>query len=144
MALDYDRVRRAKAERYIDDLLGWLRRELTEALVERNGSVTVYPRFHDRGQPGRRIELMFDSDQLSQPSKAIAALRRTMERRRDQTKRRLAQADRLAEEAEADEPTIIEPEPPCTCSPACPDACKGQCGCKACHDAYGDFLSSRE
>jgi hypothetical protein len=30
---------------------------------------------------------------------------------------------------------------PCTCQPSCPFDCKGQCGCKACHAAYGDFLS---
>lgn len=29
----------------------------------------------------------------------------------------------------------------CTCKPECPDPCKGQCGCKACHTNYMDFLS---
>jgi len=32
---------------------------------------------------------------------------------------------------------------PCTCKKTCPSNCKGQCGCLACHDAYGDFLSSQ-
>jgi len=32
---------------------------------------------------------------------------------------------------------------PCTCRKICPNNCKGQCGCLACHDAYGDFLSSQ-
>jgi hypothetical protein len=32
---------------------------------------------------------------------------------------------------------------PCTCKETCPYDCKGQCGCLACHDAYGDFLSSQ-
>jgi hypothetical protein len=31
---------------------------------------------------------------------------------------------------------------PCTCKPECDDPCKGQCGCQACGNAYGDFLSS--
>lgn len=31
---------------------------------------------------------------------------------------------------------------PCTCKPECVDPCKGKCGCEACHDAYGDFLSN--
>lgn len=31
---------------------------------------------------------------------------------------------------------------PCTCKPECPAACKGGCGCDACSEAYGDFLSS--
>lgn len=30
---------------------------------------------------------------------------------------------------------------PCTCPDSCDYACKGECGCKACHDAYQDFLS---
>lgn len=30
---------------------------------------------------------------------------------------------------------------PCTCKPSCPWACKGECGCEACHEGYGDFLS---
>jgi hypothetical protein len=30
---------------------------------------------------------------------------------------------------------------PCTCDEECPFDCKGQCGCEACHEAYGDFLS---
>ena len=29
----------------------------------------------------------------------------------------------------------------CTCKEDCPSDCKGQCGCKKCHDAYQDFLS---
>ncbi len=33
---------------------------------------------------------------------------------------------------------------PCTCDPDCPSACKGGCGCEACSEAYGDFLSSQE
>lgn len=31
---------------------------------------------------------------------------------------------------------------PCTCVPSCPNPCKGQCGCEACREAYGDFLSN--
>jgi hypothetical protein len=30
---------------------------------------------------------------------------------------------------------------PCTCKVTCPYNCKGQCGCEACSEAYGDFLS---
>jgi len=30
---------------------------------------------------------------------------------------------------------------PCTCAESCPYDCKGQCGCEACHEAYGDFVS---
>ena len=30
---------------------------------------------------------------------------------------------------------------PCTCLKSCPWTCKGVCGCEACHEAYGDFLS---
>jgi hypothetical protein len=30
----------------------------------------------------------------------------------------------------------------CTCKPTCPSPCKGECGCKACHEAYMDFLAS--
>jgi hypothetical protein len=29
----------------------------------------------------------------------------------------------------------------CTCLISCPRNCKGQCGCKKCHNAYQDFLS---
>ena len=29
----------------------------------------------------------------------------------------------------------------CTCPQTCDSACKGECGCKVCHDAYQDFLS---
>ncbi len=29
----------------------------------------------------------------------------------------------------------------CTCEPGCSVPCKGECGCKACTAAYGDFLS---
>ena len=32
---------------------------------------------------------------------------------------------------------------PCICKETCPGGCKGQCGCLACHDAYGDFLSGQ-
>ncbi len=32
---------------------------------------------------------------------------------------------------------------PCTCDPDCPNPCKGGCGCEACTEAYGDFLSSQ-
>ena len=32
---------------------------------------------------------------------------------------------------------------PCTCDPDCPYTCKGGCGCEACTEAYGDFLSSQ-
>ena len=28
---------------------------------------------------------------------------------------------------------------PCTCNDSCTYSCKGQCGCKACHQAYQDF-----
>jgi hypothetical protein len=31
---------------------------------------------------------------------------------------------------------------PCTCTEKCADPCKGGCGCRACHTAYGDFLSN--
>lgn len=31
---------------------------------------------------------------------------------------------------------------PCTCPPSCDYACKGECGCQACREAYGDFLSA--
>lgn len=34
------------------------------------------------------------------------------------------------------------PGTPCTCVERCPAPCKGQCGCEACSEAYGDFLSS--
>ena len=34
-----------------------------------------------------------------------------------------------------------QPGTPCTCKDTCPYDCKGQCGCEACHEAYGDFLS---
>jgi hypothetical protein len=30
---------------------------------------------------------------------------------------------------------------PCTCKPSCPRDCKGECGCPACGEAYGDYLS---
>ena len=29
---------------------------------------------------------------------------------------------------------------PCTCREKCDAACKGKCGCSACHEAYCDFL----
>jgi hypothetical protein len=32
---------------------------------------------------------------------------------------------------------------PCTCLDTCPQPCKGKCGCPACREAYGDFLSSQ-
>jgi hypothetical protein len=31
---------------------------------------------------------------------------------------------------------------PCTCKESCPMACKGECGCRKCHDGYQDFLSA--
>jgi hypothetical protein len=31
---------------------------------------------------------------------------------------------------------------PCTCTPACPHACKGQCGCRACKMAWSDAQST--
>lgn len=31
---------------------------------------------------------------------------------------------------------------PCTCEDNCPHDCKGQCGCHACCEAYGDFMSA--
>lgn len=31
---------------------------------------------------------------------------------------------------------------PCLCKENCPPDCKGQCGCPACRESYGDFLSS--
>jgi len=34
-----------------------------------------------------------------------------------------------------------EPRIPCRCTARCDTACKGQCGCKRCHDDYMDFLS---
>lgn len=36
-----------------------------------------------------------------------------------------------------------EAGPPCTCRQECDLAgpCKGQCGCEACSEAYGDYLS---
>jgi hypothetical protein len=36
-----------------------------------------------------------------------------------------------------------DPGSPCTCSPECKSDCKGGCGCEACSEAYGDFLSSQ-
>lgn len=36
---------------------------------------------------------------------------------------------------------IYEDDYPCTCREDCPSACKGQCGCEACHAGYSDFLS---
>lgn len=33
------------------------------------------------------------------------------------------------------------PGPACTCVPECPQPCKGGCGCEACNEAYGDYLS---
>jgi hypothetical protein len=34
---------------------------------------------------------------------------------------------------------------PCTCTPACPSACKGDaCGCKACNANYNDDLTFPE
>lgn len=30
---------------------------------------------------------------------------------------------------------------PCTCTADCQYGCKGECGCEACHYAYGDFLT---
>lgn len=30
-------------------------------------------------------------------------------------------------------------ELPCTCTPACPPRCAGECGCKACDMAFGEF-----
>ena len=33
------------------------------------------------------------------------------------------------------------PPSPCRCSAKCDSVCKGQCGCKRCHDDYMDFLS---
>jgi len=36
----------------------------------------------------------------------------------------------------------FQPGTPCTCEADCPDPCKGGCGCLACTEAYGDFLSS--
>lgn len=29
----------------------------------------------------------------------------------------------------------------CTCKQTCNNPCKGECGCKACKNAYQDFLS---
>lgn len=29
---------------------------------------------------------------------------------------------------------------PCTCCVQCEEPCKGDCGCPACHESYGDFL----
>ena len=34
-----------------------------------------------------------------------------------------------------------ETEEPCICTPTCAPACKGECGCRACHDAYQDQQS---
>ena len=33
-------------------------------------------------------------------------------------------------------------QPGCTCRDDCPTACKGECGCEVCHNAYADFLAS--
>ncbi len=30
----------------------------------------------------------------------------------------------------------------CTCEENCPGDCNGKCGCEACHESYGDFVSS--
>lgn len=35
------------------------------------------------------------------------------------------------------------PGTPCTCKETCPSDCKGGCGCEACSEAYGDYLSSQ-
>ncbi len=37
-----------------------------------------------------------------------------------------------------------EPGTPCTCTPECDSACKGKCGCRACHEAYQDTIGDRE
>jgi hypothetical protein len=34
------------------------------------------------------------------------------------------------------------PGPACTCKPECEDPCCGDCGCKACWEAYSDAMSS--
>ncbi len=39
-------------------------------------------------------------------------------------------------------PDDLGVECPCTCGPGCPVTCKGECGCVACHVAYGDVLSA--
>lgn len=30
----------------------------------------------------------------------------------------------------------------CNCKKSCNEPCKGECGCKECHDDYMDFLSA--
>lgn len=35
-----------------------------------------------------------------------------------------------------------DPGPVCTCKPGCTPSCTGTCGCEACRESYGDFLSS--
>lgn len=35
-----------------------------------------------------------------------------------------------------------EPGTPCLCTGTCSVICRGECGCPACYEAYGDFLSN--
>jgi len=35
-----------------------------------------------------------------------------------------------------------DPGVACTCKPSCSYACTGVCGCEACAESYGDYLSS--
>lgn len=39
------------------------------------------------------------------------------------------------------EPDPETPDLSCTCKPSCGPSCKGECGCRACHDAYQDDLT---
>ncbi len=38
------------------------------------------------------------------------------------------------------ESAVLDDWNACQCAPTCPKPCKGACGCKACGNAYGDFL----
>lgn len=33
---------------------------------------------------------------------------------------------------------LLLPLDPCTCGPNCDDICRGDCGCEACSDAWGE------
>lgn len=54
-----------------------------------------------------------------------------------------ARGKRLKLEAQATDAKSETEEPACSCKQtACKRSpCKGQCGCKACHNDYQDFLS---
>jgi len=49
--------------------------------------------------------------------------------------------DALVAATISSEAALAKADSGCTCPPTCGSGCKGQCGCKACRDAYQDFLS---